>query len=229
MSEELHASQSARSEHDRGRHADTPAQIPLQGWKDVAWRTASQVAEDRVTLIAAGVTYYLLLASFPALGVLVSLYGFVSDPADIGKQIGFLSTIMPPGALDMVLGQLSVLSSQKASTLSVAFVASFSVALWSANSGVKALFDAMNVAYGEEEKRGIVHVNLLSLGFTLGALVLAVSLIAAVGIVPAALAMLRLDAWTETLANVARWPLVLVWAGTTVLYRYGPSREHAKF
>jgi membrane protein len=220
----------AEMEHGRGRRATAPGQIPLKGWKDVLWRTASEIVEDRVTLIAAGVTYYLLLASFPALGVLVSLYGFVSDPADIGKQIGFLSMILPPGALDLVLGQLSTLSSQKASTLSAAFIISFAVALWSANSGVKALFDAMNVAYGEEEKRSFVQLNLLSLGFTLGALVVAVVLIIAVGIVPAALALLRLDGWAEALAAIARWPLVLVvvWAATMVIYRYGPSRDKAK-
>lgn len=231
MADQLHEPVSdAEAERGRGRHASGPGQIPLPGWKDVLWRTASEVIEDRVTLIAAGVTYYLLLASFPALGVLVSLYGFVSDPADIGKQIGFLSMVLPPGALDLVLGQLSTLSAQKASTLSIAFVASFAIALWSANSGVKALFDAMNVAYGEEEKRSFVQLNLLSLGFTLATLLLAVVLIAAIGVVPAVLALFRLDSAAEMLAAAARWPLVLimVWAATIVIYRYGPSRENAK-
>jgi membrane protein len=220
----------AEAEQGRGRRAASPRQIPLRGWKDVLWRTASEIVEDRVMLIAAGVTYYLLLASFPALGVLVSLYGFVFDPADLGKQIGFLSMILPPGALDLVLGQLSTLTSQKASTLSFAFLISFVVALWSANSGVKALFDAMNVAYGEEEKRSFIKLNLLSLGFTLGSIALAIILIAAVGVVPAAFALLRLDGWAETIAAIARWPIVLaiVWVATIVIYRYGPSRENAK-
>jgi membrane protein len=154
----------------------------------------------------------------------------VFDPADLGKQIGFLSMILPPGALDLVLGQLSTLTSQKASTLSFAFLISFVVALWSANSGVKALFDAMNVAYGEEEKRSFIKLNLLSLGFTLGSIALAIILIAAVGVVPAAFALLRLDGWAETIAAIARWPIVLaiVWVATIVIYRYGPSRENAK-
>lgn len=220
----------AEAEHGRGRHATGPRQIPIRGWKDVLWRTASEVVEDRVTLIGAGVTYYLLLASFPALGVLVSLYGFVFNPADLGKQIGFLSMVLPPGAFDLVLGQLSTLTSQKASTLSIAFLISFAVALWSANNGVKALFDAMNVAYGEEEKRSFVKLNLLSLGFTLGTIVLAVVLIAAIGVVPALFALLSLDSWAEMFAAVARWPvvLVIVWAATIVIYRFGPSREKAK-
>jgi membrane protein len=217
-------------ERGRGRNAETPSQIPPKGLKDVLWRTYSEVMDDRVMLIAAGVTYYLLLASFPALGVLVTLYGLIADPATLSEQIGFLSTIFPPGALDIVLAQLSTLTRQNAATLSFAFIVSFLVALWSANSGIKALFDAMNVAYDEQEKRSFIKLNLLSLAFTLGALVIAILLIVAVGVIPAVLAFLHLDAWVETLAKWVRWPIMLLFvgAGTMAIYRYGPSRENAK-
>jgi membrane protein len=217
-------------ERGRGRNAETPSQIPPKGLKDVLWRTYSEVMDDRVMLIAAGVTYYLLLASFPALGVLVTLYGLIADPATLSEQIGFLSTIFPPGALDIVLAQLSTLTRQNAATLSFAFIVSFLVALWSANSGIKALFDAMNVAYDEQEKRSFIKLNLLSLAFTLGALVIAILLIVAVGVIPAVLAFLHLDAWVEMLAKWARWPIMLLFvgAGTMAIYRYGPSRENAK-
>lgn len=222
----------AKAEHEpgRGRHADAPTDIPAKGLKDVVWRVASEVIEDRVTLIAAGVTYYLLLAAFPALGVLVTLYGFIADPVAIGVEIRFLANILPPGALDLVLAQLTMLTAQKTSTLSIAFVVSFAVALWSANSGVKALFDAMNIAYGETEKRSLVRLNLMSLGFTVGGLAVVAVLIFAVGIVPVVLAYVRLDSFVETLATWARWPLVLVFVGTgfVMIYRYGPSRENAK-
>jgi membrane protein len=220
----------AEHETDRGRHAETPVQIPPKGLKDVFWRLVSEVVEDRVMLIAAGVTYYLLLASFPALGVLVALYGFVADPSTIGKEIGFLATILPPGALDIVLGQLTTLTAQKTSTLSIAFIVSFVVALWSANSGVKALFDAMNVAYGETEKRSFVRLNLLSLGFTLGALVVVAVLIFAIGVLPLALGYLHLDNAVELIAKWIRWPFMLICVGaaTVMIYRYGPSRQKAK-
>jgi membrane protein len=220
----------AKQEVGRGRHADAPTQIPAKGLKDVFWRLVSEVIEDRVMLIAAGVTYYLLLASFPALGVLVALYGFIADTTTLGAQIGFLSSVLPPGALDIVLGQLTTLTAQKTSTLSFAFVLSFLVALWSANGGVKALFDAMNVAYGETEKRSIVRLNLTSLAFTLGALIVAVMLIFAIGVLPLALAYLHLDNSVELLAKWVRWPFMLICVGvaTVMIYRYGPSREKAK-
>ena len=215
---------------DRGRHADTPNQIPPKGLRDVFWRVVEAVVADRVTLIAAGVTYFLLLSLFPALGALVALYGFIADPTTIMGHIGFLASVFPPGSFDLILNQLTALTQQKASALSFAFVTGLIVALWSANSGMKALFDAMNVAYQENEKRSFVRLNLLSLAFTLGALFIAIVLIAAIGVLPAALAYLWLDRWQELLARFARWPFILtfVGCGIAIIYRYGPSREQAK-
>lgn len=217
-------------EDGRGRLAETPGEITARGYRDVFWRVFSEFTEDRVTLIAAGATYYLLLALFPALAALVSLYGVFSDPVTIARHIAFLSTALPPGAFDIIVTQLDALSQQKNSTLSFGVITGFMVALWSANNGIKALFEAMNIAYGEKEKRGIIWLNLNSLGFTLGALVIAIALITAVGVVPAVLGYLWLDQWTEFLAKVARWPflLLVVGCGITMMYRYGPSREPAK-
>lgn len=217
-------------EDGRGRLAETPGEITARGYRDVFWRVFSEFTEDRVTLIAAGATYYLLLALFPALAALVSLYGVFSEPVTIARHIAFLSTALPPGAFDIIVTQLDALSQQKNSTLSFGVITGFMVALWSANNGIKALFEAMNIAYGEKEKRGIIWLNLNSLGFTLGALVIAIALITAVGVVPAVLGYLWLDQWTEFLAKVARWPflLLVVGCGITMMYRYGPSREPAK-
>lgn len=217
-------------ENSRGRHADSPNEIPVKGLRDVFWRVVQAVMADRVTLIAAGVTYFLLLSLFPALGALVALYGFVADPTTIMGHIGFLASVFPPGSFDLILNQLTALTQQKTSTLSFAFATGLVIALWSANSGMKALFDAMNVAYQEDERRGLVRLNLLSLSFTFGALIIAIVLIAAIGVLPAALAYLWLDRWQELLARFARWPFILLFVGCgiAVIYRYGPSRERAK-
>ncbi|TCM58720.1 membrane protein [Rhizobium sp. PP-F2F-G48] len=214
----------------RGRLAETPSAIPFHGLKDVFWRVIAEISEDRVTLIAAGVTYYLLLALFPALAALVSIYGFVADPGAIGAQVTLLADVVPTGSLDIILEQLKTLATQKASTLSIGFVFGLGVALWSAHNGMRALFDAMNIAYGETEKRGFFKLTGLGLLFTLGALGVAVVVISAIGILPAVLAFLWLDRWVELLARFARWPLMLaiVCFATMMLYRYGPSRETAK-
>lgn len=198
--------------------------------RDVFWRVVADISEDRVTLIAAGVTYYLVLALFPALAALVSLYGFVADPANIGTHLGVIAGIFPPGAFDLILDQLKSLTAQKTSSLGVAFIAGLAIALWSSHNGTLALFDAMNIAYEEREKRSLIRLNVIAFIFTLGALFAAVILIGAVAILPAALSFLWLDQWVETLALAFRWPiLLLITAGAmTIVYRFGPSREPAK-
>ena len=118
----------------------------------------------------------------------------------------------------------------KPSSLSLGFLIGLMVALWSANSAVKAMFDAMNIAYGEAEKRGIVRLNLISLAFTGIALIFAAVLVAAIGGVPAVLSYLWLDRWQENLIRIGRWPVILLFVGTGIalIYHFGPSRESAK-
>jgi membrane protein len=221
----------AKAEDDgRGRNAKSPFEIPFRGWRDVLWRVYSEVLADRVTLIAAGATYYIVLAIFPGMGVLVSIYGLLTDPTDLAKQMIFVGDVLPPGAYDLLFPQLEALAHKGRSELSLAFIASFLIAFWSATSGVRALFDAMNVAYGEVEKRSFFSVTLLAFAFTLASIVTLVLLVTLVGIVPAILKALYLDDWAETLARMARWPVLLLITGmaTIIIYRYGPSREKAK-
>ncbi|CAN7213514.1 YihY/virulence factor BrkB family protein [Neorhizobium tomejilense] len=220
----------AALETDRGREADSPQEIPSTGLKDVFWRVYAGVTRDRIMLIAAGVTYYLLLALFPAASALVSLYGFVADPSAIVDRITFLSSVMPADALNIFLDQLRALTTERNTTLSIALIGGLALALWSANNGMKALFEAMNVAYAEEEKRSIVRLNLISLLFTLGALLLAIVILFAMGVVPAVLRYLWLDRFTEIIIRLARWPVMMLFVagGIMMLYRFGPSREPAK-
>ncbi|OHV81018.1 YihY/virulence factor BrkB family protein [Ensifer sp. LCM 4579] len=198
--------------------------------RDVFWRLAAQIRDDRVTLVAAGVTFYLILSLFPAMATLVSIYGLVSDPATIANQISFLSAVLPAESLKIVTDQLNTLASQTASSLSIGFLVGLLVALWSARNGVSALFEAMNIAYDEEEKRGIVRLTLLSLGFTLGGLLLIAVLIAAIAVLPAFFALFPGELWLENVAKLVRWPVLVLVLGAAimVLYRYGPSREPGK-
>jgi membrane protein len=216
---------------DRGRSADTPSEMTFEGWKDILWRVYSEFFADRITLIAAGATFYLLLALFPALAAFVSLYGFVADPVTIADHIAFLGSVLPSGGVDLIRTQLQSLASQDSAALSFAFVFGLLFALWSANSGIKTLFEALNVAYDETEKRGFIRLNLISLLFTLGGIVIGILFIVCVGVVPAILAFTGLSAWTEILIGLLRWPILIVVsaAAISVLYRYGPSRERAKW
>ena len=219
------------SRDERGRTAEWPSEIPAQGWKDVGWRVWSEIGEDRVMLIAAGATFYLLLALFPALTAFVSVYGFVADPQTIADQISYLGGLMPSGGLEIIQGQLESLATQNENALTVGFVTGLAIALWSANNGVKTLFEAMNIAYEEKEKRGFFMLNLVSFAFTLGAIFIAIAMITMVGVVPAVLSFLRLDRWAELLISLLRWPVLLIaiFIGITLIYRFGPSRRRAKW
>jgi membrane protein len=213
-----------------GRLAEVPEAIPVMGLRDVVWRVFNEVFEDRVTLIAAGVTFYLLLALFPALAALVSLYGLVADPSTIADHLRELAGVLPPGAFDIFAEQIGALLERRDSTLGITFLAGLGIALWSTHSGTLAIFDAMNVAYGEKEKRGLVRLNLVGLCFTFCAIGAAVAIVSLVAVMPIILSYLWLDQWTEQLALLLRWPLLLtvVVVAATCVYRFGPSREPAK-
>jgi membrane protein len=218
-------------ESGRGRDADYPSEIPARGWWDIARRLYTSIVEDRILLTAAGATFYLLLALFPALAAFVSIYGFVADPRTVADQVAFLGGLLPSGGLEMIRTQLQSLAEQDDAALSWGFVTGLAVALWSANNGVKALFEGMNVAYREAEKRSFVMLNLISFAFTGGVLVIGIAMIVSVGVVPAVLALLRLDGWSELVILLLRWPVLLLFivAGISLIYRYGPSREAAKW
>jgi membrane protein len=138
---------------------------------------------------------------------------------------------MPTSAFELLQGEVTRIANKSNGALGLAALVSLGLALWTANGGTKAVFDALDVAYGEEEKRGFIYLNLLSLGFTLGAIAFLLLALAAVAVVPVALKTMGLDGVGATLLNVLRWPilLLLVAAGLSVLYRYGPSRETAKW
>src|SRR5437763_14372309 len=141
--------QSERGADGHGRSAETPSHIPARGWKDILWRVYAGISDDRILANSAAVTFYALLALFPAIAALVSVYGLFADPASIQQQLDSVAGVLPGGAVDVSRDQLNRLIAQPRGTLGVSFVIGLVVALWSANGGIKALFDALNVVYGE--------------------------------------------------------------------------------
>ena len=213
-----------------GRTADVPESIPVRGLRDVAWRVYHEVTTDSVMLIAAGVTFYLLLATFPALAALVSLYGLVADPATMADHLNILATLLPPGSFEIVADQVASLAATRERTLGITFFVSLGIALWSTRNGVLAIFDAMNVAYDEEEKRGFIRRNVIGLVFTFCAILGVAALVSAVAILPAVLDYLSLGGPDDHALLALRWPILLVFAfiAVTCIYRYGPSRAPAR-
>lgn len=221
----------AAQEPGRGRQADTPAEIPALGWKDIAWRVYAEIGRDRVMAVAAGVTFYVLLAAFPAVTAFVSLYGLFADTGTINDHMADLASFMPSGAVDIIGEQVKRVNEKGDAALGVATFLGLATAIWSSNAGMKAIFDALNVAYGEKEKRGFVALNATSLAFTFAALVFMICALGAVIVLPIAIKALGLGAVGEWALWIGRWPalLVLILMGLAALYRYGPSRDLARW
>ena len=220
-----------KSGDGRGRGATTPSDIPLIGWQDILWRVYHNVPEHRIISIAAGVTFFVLLAIFPGIAALVAIYGLFADPSSIGQHLNDLSGVLPGGATQVVGDQLTRLTSQPRSQLGFALVFGIAVSLWSANAGMKALFDALNVVYGEKEQRGFIRLNAISLAFTLSALIFMMIALSAIAILPLALGYLGLSGGTEWLVALGKWPVLLVTiaVGIALIYRYGPSRKEPQW
>jgi membrane protein len=217
-------------EHGRGRHADTPRDIPAAGWKDIGWRTWTKFNDDKITSVAAGIAFFGILALFPGMAAFVSLYGIYADVGVAQKHLALLAGVLPADSLTFIGDEMIRIAATKTASLGAAFGVSLILSLWSANTGIKALFEGLNVAYEEREKRGFLRLNLISLGFTVAMLVFLLLAMTAMVAAPVVLDFLKLDAGSRFMAAL-RWPLLLlvVIGGMSLIYRYGPSREHPRW
>jgi membrane protein len=214
-------------QQDRGRSATSPHQIPMPGWKDIAMRSWAEVSGNNIFLVAGGVTYAVLLALFPGLAALVSIYGLLLDPSQVEKQVAAMSQVLPPESTQMIGDQLQKLVSASQGSLSVSAGVALVLALWSASRGMSGMLSALNIAYDEKETRSFIKVNLLAIALTIGMLVGGTVIIALVGVLPAVLQLVGLESSTWWLLLVLEWPLLIavVMAGLAVLYRYAPDRH----
>ncbi len=220
-----------QSDQARGRLATSPSEIPPRGWKDILLRTYRNISDHRVVAMAAGVTFYTLLAIFPAIAALVAIYGLFSDPGSLATQLDKLSGLLPSGAIDVVHDQLTRVASQPRDRLGLTFLVSLGVSLWSANAAIKSIFDTLNVVYSEQEKRSFIKLNAISLAFTVAGILFVLLAIAAMVVLPPALKYLGLSDFTEIAVRVGRWPalFVIVTLAIALIYRLGPSREKAQW
>ncbi len=220
----------AATQPERGRHAENPTDIPASGWKDILVRVYLEFIKDRVLAVAAGVTFYTLLALFPGIIALVTLYGLFADASVINDHLAQLHAVLPSGAVEIIGDQVKRIASKPSGTLGLTFFTGLVVSIWSANAAMKAMFDALNVVYEEEEKRSFIMLNLRSLTFTVGGLIFAIIALNAIVVVPLVFNFLGLgsEAW---LIAALRWPalLLVILGALSVLYRFGPSREHARW
>lgn len=214
-------------DEERGRAATASSDIPAKSWKDVLLRVYGDIGEHRIMSLAAGITYYSILAIFPALAALVAIYGLFSDPGSITKHLDQVAGFVPGGALDVAREQLTRVASKGSQTLGWTFIIGLAISLWSANAAMKALFDTLNIVHGEQETRSFVKLNAISLAFTLAAIAFVLLALGGVVIVPVALNYLGLSGFADLLVRIARWPVMFLVLALALacIYRFGASRE----
>jgi membrane protein len=198
---------------------------------EIARLVYSAIGQHRVVSIAGGMTFFTLLAIFPAVAALVSIYGLFSDPGTIRAHLGDLASFLPGGAIEIVGDQLARVASGGKTTLGATFLVTLALSVWSANAGMKALFDALNIVYDTNERRGLIELNAISLTFTTAALLVLLVAIAAVVVLPVALNYTGLETIGGWIIVLTRWPALyaLVVLGLAFIYRFGPDREHAQW
>jgi membrane protein len=214
-----------------GREAERPGEIPPRGWFAILKRVKAEVKDDNVPLLAAGVAFYAMLAIFPAIIAVVTVYGMVADPAQIESQVQELAKGLPAGADELLTEQLSNAAGAADRALSIGLALSLLGVLWSASSGVQGLVKGLNLVYDERESRGFLKLRGLSLLLTLGAIVGAVVAVALIAVFPGVVEDLGLGRAGELAASIARWIVLalLMLLALAVLYRYAPDRANPRW
>ncbi|HVY15252.1 MAG TPA: YihY/virulence factor BrkB family protein [Rhodopila sp.] len=209
----------------------SPWRISPRGWFRIMKRSWTQVNDNNIFLAAGGVTYAILVALFPGLAALVSIYGLLLDPVQVERQVAALARILPPDSAAMIGSELHQLVTTSANALSISAALALLLALWSASRGMSGMINALDLAYGEKETRGFVRLNLIAIALTLFVLIGGTVTIALVGVLPVVVKAVGLGSFTSWVLLIVQWPLLIgvVLAGLAVLYYYGPDRKSAQW
>ena len=203
----------------------------MKGWKDIVLRAKDQLRKDHVSIVSAGIAFYFFLAVFPAIGAALSIYGLVMEPAQVAQQMTQLANVLPEQAHQMIGGILEQQSERSGSALGWSLVLSVLISLWSANKGTRAIFEGVNIAYNETDKRGFFKKNGLTLLFTLGGMMIGFVVIAMVAFVPALIHQIGLPSTLENIIQWLRWPLLalIVILALASIYKTAPNRKSPEF
>lgn len=215
----------------RGEKATTPNQIPLRGWWDILRRTVKKMLDDNLSLIAAGVGFYFLLAIFPMLAAFISVYGLIVSPDELQQHLNQLIGVIPDQARDIIQAQVERIISKSNRALSTGVVLSTLFAVWSASKGAQAMVTACNITYGQRQNRGILMMLVMRLVLTTSAVAIMVAALFTIAVLPILFTYIGLHDYGVVIVQWLTWPfLALVFnIALAAFYRYGPHRRRAKW
>lgn len=219
------------SDVKRGQDAQQPVNIPLLGWWDITKRIFTQMSRDNLSLVAAGVAFYALLAIFPALAALVSIYAYFASPTDIGAHLSQVIELLPESTGELILSQIASIAQSSSTSLSLSAIGTLILTIWSSSKGSQALITACNISYQEYEKRSFFKAQLVRFLFSIGAILVAIFALLIIGILPVVLNLVGLKENIDLLITFISWPLLAFTFNfaLVLLYRYAPHRKPAKW
>lgn len=193
------------------------ADILRQTWKDIGRKDLS--------LVAAGVTYYLLVALFPALAALISVYGLVENPAGMTKDVQSFSGLLPPSIVRLAIAALRELISASSGSLGLGAIIGIGIALFSGMRGMTSMMAALNIAYGQTETRGYVRFYAIALFLTVVIIASGLIALTLVAGLPALLSGTGAGSPARWISLAIEWALLIVFVVgvMSVIYRYGPA------
>ncbi len=214
-----------------GRFAASPWAIPWRGWRRVVQRALREMGRDGVPMVAAGCAFYATLALFPAISMLVSIYGLMFDPVTVEPHLQVLRDLIPPDAYHLIDQRVHELVAKPQRTLTLGLAVSVAITLWSSAIGTKSILSALNLAYGEQERRGFFRRQAVAVAMTLLAILGAVLGLALLLALPEVLRFLGVTRHRAVLVRFAGgWAVVaFVMASLSLLYRHGPCRRAARW
>lgn len=213
-----------------GRTATRPAEIPRRGWRDIAARVWQNLGRDNTSLVSAGIGLHALLAVFPALAVVVSVYGMFASATDVARDLRPFLGVLPGDAAKLITDQLENLTPQN-HALGFGAIAATLLALWNSRQGMVAVMTATNIAYNERERRSLLRQVAISIVFSLGAMLIFLVMLLVGVAVPVLLEVVPLGRSVTITVLVFRWALLWAFAVLvfSIAYRYAPSRQPAKW
>ncbi len=160
--------------------------------------------------MAAGCAFYGTLALFPAISMLISLYGLMFDPVTVEPQLATLQDLLPPAAFQLIAQRVHMLVTRPPGTLTTGLLVSTAVALWSSATGTKSIISALNLAYEERERRSFLRFQVTAFIMTFIALLGAVLGLGLLVALPPTLAFLGFDGNVAALVQAASGLLLVL-------------------
>jgi membrane protein len=204
---------------------DEPSQMPKRSWVAVLRRTLKEFKGDELADRAAALTYYSILALFPALLVLVSLLG-IAGKSTTQSVLDNLTQLTPGAARDIITNAVTQLQSS-GGTRSILAIAGLAIALWSASGYVAAFIRTSNAVYDVPEGRPVWKITPLRLILTLALMIMACVSALIVGLTgPLAQQIgtaLGIGDSALTVWSIAKWPVLVVLVTTMIAILYWAS------